>query len=226
MKELWSELKGSEGLKRDTAAAIEKAAQKAVEEAQLDEPFAALERKRLAKLAREWLEVEKARPPFTVVAMEDKRKLAVAGLELNGRIDRLDRLEAGGHALIDYKTGKPTPNDWIGERPDDPQLPLYALNAKEDIAAVTFAKLKTGEMRYMGFSNRKDLIPDVRPAKDWAALVEGWKKELEALGAGFASGDARVDPKKLLQTCRYCDLQPLCRVYERVSALGDEGEDE
>jgi RecB family exonuclease len=158
--------------------------------------------------------------------MEDKRKLAVAGLELNGRIDRLDRLEAGGHALIDYKTGKPTPNDWIGERPDDPQLPLYALNAKEDIAAVTFAKLKTGEMRYMGFSNRKDLIPDVRPAKDWAALVEGWKKELEALGAGFASGDARVDPKKLLQTCRYCDLQPLCRVYERVSALGDEGEDE
>jgi RecB family exonuclease len=158
--------------------------------------------------------------------MDDMRKLAVAGLEVNGRFDRLDRVEAGGHALIEYTTGMPTPNDWIGERPDDPQLPLYALNAKEDIAAVTFAKLKTGEMRYMGFSNRKDLIPDVRPAKDWAALVEGWKKELEALGAGFASGDARVDPKKLLQTCRYCDLQPLCRVYECVSALGDEGEDE
>ena len=38
----------------------------------------------------------------------------------------------------------------------------------------------------------------------------------------FASGDARVDPKKLLQTCRYCDLQTLCRVYERVNALTDE----
>ncbi|MDA1117128.1 MAG: PD-(D/E)XK nuclease family protein [Proteobacteria bacterium] len=226
MKELWTQLKGSTGLTGDVEPAIERAARAAVAEAELEEPFAALERKRLAMLAREWLEVERQRDPFEVVAMEDKRKLSVAGLELNGRIDRLDKLEAGGHALIDYKTGRPTPNDWLNERPDDPQLPLYALNAAEPISAVAFARLKTGEMRYMGFSDRKDLIPDVKPAKDWAALLEGWKKELEALGSGFASGDARVDPKRLLQTCRYCDLQPLCRVYERVSALGDEGDEE
>lgn len=221
MKELWSELKGSEGLQGDCGPAIERAAAAAVREAKLEEPFAGLERKRLAKLAREWLEVERGRPPFAVVAMEEKRKLAIAGLELNGRIDRMDKLEAGGHALIDYKAGRPTPNEWLGERPDDPQLPLYALNAREDIAAVAFARLKTGEMRYMGFSDRKDLIPDVKQATDWNALVDGWKKELDALGTGFASGDARVDPKKLLATCRYCDLQPLCRVYEKVNALSE-----
>ena len=226
MKELWTELKGSSGLTGDVGPAIERAAKSAVAQAELEEPFASLERKRLAKLAREWLEVERERPPFEVIAMEDKRQLSVAGLQLNGRIDRMDKLQTGGHALIDYKTGKPTPNDWAGARPDDPQLPLYALNASEPIAAVVFAKLKTGAMRYLGFSDRKDLIPDVKPAKDWAALLAGWKQELEALGSGFASGDARVDPKKLLQTCRYCDLQPLCRVYERVSALGDEGEEE
>lgn len=228
MKELWSELKGSEGIQGDCGPVIERATAVAVREAKLEEPFAGLERKRLAKLAREWLEVERERPPFEVVAMEEKRKLSVAGLELNGRIDRMDKLEAGGHALIDYKTGRPTPNEWLGERPDDPQLPLYALNAREDIAAVAFAKLKTGEMRYMGFSDRKDLIPDVKQAKDWNALVDGWKEEIEALGTGFASGDARVDPKKQLATCRYCDLQPLCRVYEKVNALaeGEEGGDE
>ena len=227
MKELWSELKGSEGIQGDCSPAFERAAAAAVREANIEEPFAGLERKRLAKLARDWLEVERERPPFEVVAMEEKRKLAVAGLELNGRIDRMDKLEAGGHALIDYKTGRPTPNEWFGERPDDPQLLLYALNAKEDISAEAFAKLKTGEMRYMGFSDRKDLIPEVKPAKDWAALVDGWKKELDALGSGFASGDARVDPKKQLATCRYCDLQPLCRVYEKVNALaGVEGGDE
>jgi probable DNA repair protein len=225
MKKLWTELKGSTGLEGNVEPAIERAAKSAVVEAKLGEPFAGLERKRLAKLAREWLEVEKERDPFEVVAIEAKRELVVAGLKLNGRIDRLDKLDSGGYAVIDYKTGKPTPNDWMGERPDDPQLPLYALNAKEDISAVAYAKLKTGEMRYMGFSRRKDLIPEVKPAKDWDALVAGWKKELEALGSGFASGDARVDPKKLLQTCRYCDLQPLCRVYERVNALG-EGEDD
>ncbi len=225
MKELWSELKGSEGIKGDCSPAIERAAAVAVREAKLEEPFAGLERKRLAKLAREWLEVERGRPPFEVVAMEEKRKLIVAGLELNGRIDRMDKLEAGGHALIDYKAGRPTPNDWLGERPHDPQLPLYALNAKEDIAAVAFARLKTGEMRYMGFSKGKDVIAEVKQAKDWTGLVADWKKELDALGSGFASGDARVDPKKQLATCRYCDLQPLCRVYEKVNALVEVEED-
>ena len=81
----------------------------------------------------------------------------------------------------------------------------------------------------MGFSARKDLIPDVKPAKDWNALNDGWEKELNALGSGFAAGDARVDPKKRLQTCRYCDLQTLCRVYEKVNALEESetgGEDE
>ncbi|MFN0039047.1 MAG: PD-(D/E)XK nuclease family protein [Burkholderiales bacterium] len=224
MKELWSELKASAGLQGDCGAAIERASAAAVREANLEEAFAVLERKRLAKLARDWLEVERERPPFEVVAMEEKRKLAVAGLELNGRIDRMDKLEAGGHVLIDYKAGKPSPVEWLGERPDDPQLPLYALNAGEDISAVVFAKLKTGEMRYMGFSEQKDVIPGVKPAKDWTALIDGWKKEVESLGAGFASGDARVDPKNLLQTCRYCDLQTLCRVYERVNALVEDDE--
>jgi probable DNA repair protein len=226
MKALWTELKGSEGLKEDAAAAIENAASTAVTEAGIEEPMAGLERKRLAKLAREWLDVERERAPFTVVAMEDKRELTVAGLKLNGRIDRLDKLEAGGHAVIDYKTGSPSPNQWMNERPEDPQLPLYALNAAEPVSAVAFAKLKTGAMRFMGFSRAKDAMPKVKQAENWETLLAGWRKELEALGSGFAAGDARVDPKKLLSTCRYCDLQPLCRVHERLSALGDQGEEE
>jgi probable DNA repair protein len=224
MKALWSELKSSDALQGDCAAAIARAAHAAVAEAGLEEPFAGLERTRLGKLAAEWLELERARAPFEVAALEDKRKLAVASLELNGRIDRLDRLASGGHALIDYKTGRPTPNAWLGERPDDPQLPLYALSASEDIAAVAYARLQPGAMKFMGFGRAKDLVAQ---AKDWDALINGWKKELEALGAAFAAGEARVDPKDGLATCRYCDLQPLCRVHERIGALGaleEEGE--
>lgn len=225
MKTLWNELKDSDALAGDCAPAIRRAAAAAVADAKLEEPFAALERTRLGKLAAEWLDVERTRPPFAVVATEEKRKLAVAGLELNGRIDRMDSLASGGHALVDYKTGRPTPNEWMGERPDDPQLPLYALTAKEDVVTVAFAKLKTGEMRYMGFSAGEDRIPGVKASPDWEALLAGWKREIESLGNGFATGDARVNPKKGLQTCRYCDLQPLCRVYEKLNAL-DEGDDD
>jgi hypothetical protein len=56
-------------------------------------------------------------------------------------------------------------------------------------------------------------------------LLASWKRQIESLGTGFASGDARVDPKALLRTCRYCDLQTLCRVYEKVNALADGEED-
>jgi ATP-dependent helicase/nuclease subunit B len=223
MRELWTELKRSEALAGDCAAAIERAAAAAIREAGVEEPFASLERRRLAKLASDWLAIERQRPPFEVVALEAKRTLVVAGLELSGRIDRMDRLASGGHAVIDYKGGRTTPQEWIGERPDDPQVPLYALNC-DDVSAAAFAKLKTGEMRYMGFSRAKDAIPKVQQAKSWDSLVAGWKTELEALGAGFAAGEARVDPKKHLDTCRRCDLQPLCRVYERVNALEEEGE--
>jgi len=226
MSALWKELKDSRALEEDCTAAIARAAAAALAQAELEEPFAALERKRLARLAREWLEVERARPAFRVVAMEQQRKLAVAGLQLNGRIDRMDELEGGRHALIDYKSGRSSPIEWLGERPEDPQLPLYALNAGENIAVVAFARVQAGEMKYMGFAEQKDLIPNVKPAKDWNALLERWKKELDALGAGFAAGDARVDPKKLLATCRSCDLQPLCRVYERIDVLGAESEEE
>ena len=46
--------------------------------------------------------------------------------------------------------------------------------------------------------------------------------EIGWIGEEFADGVARVDPKRGLLTCRHCDLQPLCRVHERIAALDDE----
>jgi RecB family exonuclease len=188
---------------------------------ELDGRFAELERERLAKLAREWLEVEARRPPFQVLHTEQERSLTVSGLEFKSRIDRMDKLADGGHVLIDYKSGRMlSARQWEGPRPDDPQLPLYAVAAPEELAAVTFAKLVPGEMRFIGYSRQNGLIPQVgEPNKPWAQLLAAWKKDAEALGAAYAAGDARVDPKNELKTCRRCDLQTLCRVYEKFSGL-------
>src|SRR6185503_1567383 len=207
MKALWTELKGSEGLQGDCEPAIERAAAAAVADAKLEEPLASRERKRLAKLARDWLEIEKRRSSFKVKATEEKIPLRVAGLQLDGRIDRLDELGSGGYAVIDYKTGRPEVAHWMGERPEDPQLPLYALSVSGEVSAVAFAKLKTGEMRFVGSTRDAGVLPKAQVPKDWPGLIAGWRRTLEALGAGFASGEARVDPKKLVHTCRYCKLQ-------------------
>ena len=228
MSSLWGLLKNSESLKKDIEPAIDAAAAAAVKELGLEGRFADLERARLARLAREWLEVEKARPPFEVVSLEEKRTLSFGKIEFDARIDRMDRVK-GGHVLIDYKTSaNPTPNHWKPPRPHDPQLPLYAVSAKEDIAAVAFAKVRHGDMRFMGFSRGKDALPKVIPAKNWTSLLQSWKEEAESLGKGFASGAAQVDPKRgLAVTCRFCDLHTLCRVYEKVNVLAeDEPEEE
>ena len=226
MAQLWKEVKTSEGLARDLSEVISRAAEKSVQQLGLEGRFAELERRRLEKLAREWLDVEKERAAFEVVAIEEKRSLDIGGLAFSGRIDRMDRLADGTHALIDYKTGsRVTPNDWLGARPDEPQLPLYAVTAPEHVSAVVFAKLRRGDMKMAGFSIREKEFPGVKQAQSWSGLVEGWKTELEALAAGFAQGSAQVDPKRGLATCRNCDLQPLCRVHERLSALAEDGEE-
>jgi ATP-dependent helicase/nuclease subunit B len=232
MKGIWDDLKNKATLDATTGESlmviIEKSAAAAVARAQRDlviEPrFAELERARLARLALEWLEVERLRPDFEVVASEEKRALVAGGISLSGRIDRLDRLSSGGHAMIDYKSGRVTPNSWQGDRPDDPQMPLYAVNAAEDITAVAFARIKKGDMRMMGFSRDDKVLPRVTLYRDWKILLAEWKEEVDDLGREFASGAAGVDPKRGQQTCRYCDLAPLCRVHEKFSALELEGD--
>ncbi|HTD91938.1 MAG TPA: hypothetical protein VK663_14830, partial [Burkholderiales bacterium] len=46
--------------------------------------------------------------------------------------------------------------------------------------------------------------------------VTAWRADLARLAAGFVAGDAAVDPKNYPQTCRYCDVQPFCRIHERL----------
>lgn len=226
MAGIWEELKVSSSLSSDLKPVIEKSAAAAVKELAIEGRFAELEKQRLIRLAGDWLEVERERAPFEVIQVEEKKTLDIGGLSFNGRIDRLDKLEDGSHALIDYKTGRATPQSWLGVRPDEPQLPLYAVSAQENVSAVAFARLQPGAMKFAGFSMQEKEIPGVKAAKSWSGLIHSWKTELESLASGFAGGDARVDPKNGFATCRYCDLQPLCRVHERLNALAENEEEE
>lgn len=229
MREIWTRLKDSNSLNNDTAVAISQSADAAVKEMGLEGRFAELERERLAKLAREWLDIERRRAPFRVAAVEEKREINVAGLKFESRIDRMDELVEGemrgGHVLIDYKSSRMlTPKQWDGPRPDDPQLPLYAVAAPEDLAAVVFAKMRPGEMRFMGYSKAERALPRVEVYRDWQKLLDTWKRDADGLGKSFATGEAPVDPKEGLKTCRMCELHTLCRVYEKLGATGGRNE--
>ena len=189
--------------------------------------FAAIEQIRLTRLVTDWLELEKARLPFTVVEQEEKHHVRVGGIDLAVRSDRVDRLEDGTRVVIDYKSSdRHRPSEWDGDRPDAPQLPLYATTLDEEWSGVFFGILKTGKIGFRGTASSEGIVPFVKPKPKDVPLdeaIENWRVVLDRLGEEFRQGKAVVDPKKPGQTCQYCGLGALCRINEAVY-IGDEGE--
>ena len=185
--------------------------------------FEALERERLIRTARDWLVIERTRDDFEVVEIEQKHALEFGGVAVNVKLDRVDRLATGEHVVLDYKTGNCTASAWLGARPEEPQLPMYALGTPR-VAAIAFAQVKAGLMAFKGFAREDKLLPKVsavgkgaaRNYRDWPGLLAALRAELDAIGRGFSAGDARVDPKKGGATCGVCDQQMACRIAERA----------
>ncbi len=190
--------------------------------------FLELEKTRLLALIKLWLDVEKARPPFTVVAREQWQKIAVKNIALTIQIDRIDQLEDGRQIIIDYKSGAScSVKSWFGERPDEPQLPLYAATQKKKPAAIYFSQVYRNKLRMVGIADKGIQLPGTIPlAKlvdnypgaqgDWRAQCDYWQKTVFDLAEQFSQGEARVDPKNGEATCRacFCQLAPLCRIND------------
>jgi probable DNA repair protein len=194
------------------------------------------------ELEREWqrravarlLELDLARPPFTVVEAERARPLAIAGLPLNLRVDRLDRI-GDELVVIDYKTGRTQSSAWRGARMDAPQLPLYAVLHPDRPTGIAFAGVGAAGARYVGVGREAGAINGLEDAAkfrltedkqngfSWGEITAHWRAWLEQLAADFVAGNAEVDPKLAADTCRYCHLAALCRVEP---ASPDDVEDE
>ena len=182
-----------------------------------------LESQRLQALIQSWLELEKQRQPFTVAINESERDLALAGLPLHVRYDRVDELADGGLFVIDYKTGQPDIADWIGTRPEEPQVPIYCIANEQRIIGAAFGVLNVREIAFKGIGTNAAIapgivIPEAADYPDlpgnWRDLMRYWRGVLEALARDFMAGAAAVEPKSVTTSCRYCDLPALCRIGE------------
>jgi ATP-dependent helicase/DNAse subunit B len=190
--------------------------------------FRDVEAERLARLTASYLELEKTRDPFEVVAFEQEILQEIEGQVIRLIIDRVDSLPSGDEVIIDYKTGKVEPKKWFGNRPEDPQLPLYSISAESHPAAVAFAVLRDDECLYRGLATREGIFPGLPPKRnqhngdlveagqDMPETVRNWRETLHRLMAEFLAGDARIDPKDGRRTCdnSYCEMQSFCRIGE------------
>ncbi|MBV9771285.1 MAG: PD-(D/E)XK nuclease family protein, partial [Bryobacterales bacterium] len=176
-----------------------------------------LEKRRLQKLLTEWMTIEKSRSEFTVARTEAERVVAIGNLQVRTRADRVDALPDGREIILDYKTGQLKSRVWEGERPDEPQLPLYCATSGQPVAGAAFAVIRTGELRFRGLTasgvNLPALtkIPIDPPIPFGEQLIE-WKSVLEHLAVKFHAGNAQVDPKA--GACDNCGLRAFCRIRE------------
>jgi probable DNA repair protein len=211
----------------DAAVGVAAAAIPSARWSRLPAAVAVGEAARIAKAVGAWLdEVDRARPPFTVDAIEAARPLALGGLQWKLRLDRIDTLADGSIAIIDYKTGAvAAPALWFGDRVREPQLGLYwlaqrAFEPDRSVRALAYARVRPGETEALGLAADAaawpglPVPPAIRRARlaDWRAVEDRWREALEALATSIRTGHAVVAPRDTKDTCKRCGRQSLCRI--------------
>jgi ATP-dependent helicase/nuclease subunit B len=191
----------------------------------LSKSYLQLETARQKRLILNWLKVEGSREThFEVIERESSDSIEIGGVVVNFRIDRVDRLATGGLVVVDYKTGMANPNSWFSDRPQEPQMLLYALAKAKELSALVYGQLRSGKQCYSGLANTGGILPGVELLEngrynpdhlDWPTLLNYWSEVVNQLAAEYRQGKAAVDP--LPNACDWCELSMLCRVSERLT---------
>ncbi len=194
-----------------------------------------IETQKIQQQIIDWLVLDKNRDAFEV-STEVEKTLVIRELEFKFRIDRIDRNSSGGLEIIDYKTGNVDIKKWLGQRPEEAQMPAYVLACEDQaIHSLSYAKIKTGEICRSGVwfdakdkSKFKFIEENAEGKKDKTkylllnpnlvekdkSLTEQWRESLENLTDKIFLGDMPVSPKNSIESCRYCDFSDFCRVAE------------
>jgi probable DNA repair protein len=165
----------------------------------------AMERQRVGGLLREFLSVDITRGAFVVDSVESKVEFEEAGVRLELRMDRVDRLPDGSVAIIDYKTGAEKTFLTRQGEPKEYQLVAYACAIDETIAELALANVDSRSVVFHG-AGAADI-------EDWPAVLTAWSDRVRGACADMARGDVRLDRRQAADDARPLNL--LTRFTER-----------
>ena len=192
--------------------------------------FAELEETRITALLSLFLNIDRKRIPFDILFQEKNYVWHHGDLRLSIKVDRIDQLNNGALALIDYKTGKSAPKreSWLEDRPEDMQLPFYfaVASASEStpVEALAIAHVNIEKLEYSALVSSDNFMTGIVPigkdesvSESWGELTSLWQQRVINVADEFIAGESRVDPVNGIKTCQYCRLQPLCRINETAT---------
>lgn len=215
-------------------ALIEQAVQQAAEEHLSDYGIVlrALEVARAISVLNGWLSLELTRKPFRVQDVEQSYRWVRGPLELSLRLDRIDELDDGRLAIIDYKSGNASidpRSDWMRARPIGLQLPFYAaVLAGSDgrVAALVLARLHARKIEVKGLADGDYGFGDLASLGDWPdfshytwdGLMSSWRQVIENLADEYSTGVA-VNQTLRPNDLEYCDVLPFLRLYQEFDRV-------
>ncbi|MBL4821171.1 MAG: PD-(D/E)XK nuclease family protein [Gammaproteobacteria bacterium] len=189
--------------------------------------FKEIERQRISTLLGRFLQLEKQRHDFSVIATEQYYQWQQGPLEIRLKVDRIDGLDDGSVAVIDYKTGKTSyaVQKLLEDRPEDMQLPVYytvvSSQQQQAVSTVSIGHVNVEKIAYTGTSSSDSFHASIKPFNadgkgdmNWSDLTRSWQQKMEQFADEFIEGIAPVAPVNGSKTCRYCRLQGLCRIQE------------
>ena len=225
LETIWQALGGSAALQDCTLAQIKQLLEETTEES-VDQVLARrftpvssrlkqLEKQRLKNILLSWLAIESERPAFVIDALEKPMVCTIgepeSALNIQLRIDRIDRLDDGQLLMIDYKSGNSFAAGWFDDNVTEPQLPLYACAVDDDEAvssskglAIAYAKLKAGELAYDGIADDAGSAQEIKgitslekrrncEAEDWSSLLQHWRSRFVDVANEIINASAVVD---------------------------------
>ena len=226
LERFWQEVKTHQNLclleQSSLQGLVSKSVNYALDQGNLSQQLYKLEYQCLMRLLISWLEIEKNRPPFEVIATEKTVLTSLGPVQIKLRIDRIDKLSNGDLLLIDYKSGRSLPAifDWFGKRPKNPQLPLYCVAIAEK-CSFAFAQINIESIKFrdvsfdeLSFGLRTTEEESFKNSINWEELLGYWQEVLVGLANDFVSGNVQPDPFSI-QVCKQCDFGILCR-YKNV----------
>jgi putative RecB family exonuclease len=130
-------------------------------------------------------------------ALEYHFSIEVEGVQIQGTIDRLDRIPGGGYEIIDYKTNRRLPPQAQVDR--DLQLSMYHLAARE-VWGIEPERLT---LYYLLPGQRMSTVRTRRDADELRRRIAVVAERIEA---------GKFEPKQN-PLCDWCDYQRRCPLY-------------
>jgi ATP-dependent helicase/DNAse subunit B len=140
-----------------------------------------------------------------VLTRETKFSIEWHGLQIEGKVDRIDRT-ATGLTIIDYKTSSSTPlgiKDEEGKASLDLQLPLYQAAIEQSFSD------EVVEATYYSLTKRKKISSAKRNPEQLSAFAEKVQFNLQ-------HGYYPVAPDLEQKACQYCSFDLVCRRGDRL----------